>query len=201
MPDPSPDELARLLWERGVAEANRPPVHQTEADVAPLSGMLAMGRAGDNIRKNAPLFLDTAPSRIAQALHRAATLQTPYAGPGLRKEDYTDDPEAKQPIEPMINDAGNVAEIISMGSLPSIAMRGAERSALGIGVPPKLNAPSRFDRQHFIEATMQSPEAVADYARKAGMSDAQVKSEIYLAGDSNKTSEARFQRYLDAKSR
>lgn len=101
--------------------------------------MLAMGRAGDDLRNNAPLLMDTAPGRVARAIGRAATGNTPYVGPGLRREDYTDDPEARQPIEPMINDAMNVADVMSLGSLPSVALKGAQRGALGIGVPPKVS--------------------------------------------------------------
>jgi hypothetical protein len=57
-----------------------------------------------------------------------------------------------------------------------------------------------FDRQSFIEATMKGPQETAEYARSANMTDEQVRAEIYKAGDSNQTSEARYQRYLAAKS-
>ncbi len=139
----SAEELARLLQAGDMSEAVNisnavPRGDEPPAAKADMGGLLGIGRAGDSIRANAHLLGDTSVGRIAQSLARAVTGKTPYAGPGLRREDYTDDPEARQPIEPMINDMGNVADVMSMGSLPLVAMRGAERSALGIGVPPRM---------------------------------------------------------------
>ncbi len=139
----SPEELAHLLRAGDMSEAVNisnavPRGDGPMAAKADMGGLLGIGRAGDSIRANVHLLGDTSVGRIAQSLVRAITGKTPYAGPGLRREDYTDDPEAKQPIEPMINDMGNVADVMSMGSLPSVAMRGAQRSALGIGIPPKV---------------------------------------------------------------
>lgn len=141
MADQAP--LSSLLggeWQRGVDQANqfgqRPQASPSDPSIPLL--LLAMGQAGDTLKKNAPLLAETAPGRIAKSLMRFASGGTPYAGPGLRREDYSDDPEARQPVEPMINDAMNAADVMSMGSLPVAAMRGVEPGALGIGVPSTI---------------------------------------------------------------
>lgn len=115
-------------WDQGVDDARRFAATDTP-DVLPddpRAALLAasMGRAGDTLKKNAPLLMDTGPGRISQALGRVASGNTPYAGPGLRREDYTDDPSAPQPVEPMLNDAMNVADVMSMGAMP-MAAKGA----------------------------------------------------------------------------
>jgi hypothetical protein len=140
--------LARLLmaqggegdpWQRGVEAANQAgTMMPTPPDPRASTMLMGMGRAGDDIRKNAPLLADTGPGRIAQALVRVSTGQTPIPPHGMRREDYSDDPNAPQPIGPLVNDAMNVADVMSMGSLPAVAMRGAQRGALGIGIPPKM---------------------------------------------------------------
>jgi hypothetical protein len=125
-------------WQAGVDAANRAgTMRLSPVDTGPSDSLMGIGRAGDTLRKNAPLLADTGPGRIAQAIGRVVTGQTPIPPHGMRREDYTDDPNAPQPIEPLVNDAMNVADVMSMGSLPAVAMRGAQRGALGVGVPPK----------------------------------------------------------------
>ncbi len=166
----SPEELAHLLRAGDMSEAVNisnvvPRGNEPPATKAQMGGLLEIGKAGDSIRANAHLLGDTSVGRIAQSLARAITGKTPYAGPGLRREDYTDDPEARQPIEPMINDMGNVADVMSMGSLPAVAIRGAQRNALGIGIPPKMEGVGitfRTTEKHPANSNVSQAEVIAD---------------------------------------
>jgi hypothetical protein len=112
-------------WQAGVDAANRAgTMRPSPVDTSTPDAMMSIGRAGDTLRKNAPLLADTGPGRIAQALTRVVTGQTPIPPHGMRREDYTDDPNAPQPIEPLVNDAMNVADVMSLGSMP-MATKGA----------------------------------------------------------------------------
>lgn len=58
---------------------------------------------------------------------------------GLRREDFTDDPNAPDPNEHLTRGAVSLADAMSMGSMPVAAISGAEHGAFGIGVPPKIH--------------------------------------------------------------
>jgi hypothetical protein len=60
-------------------------------------------------------------------------------------------------------------------------------------------AATPVDKNDFIAALVKGPEATAGFARARGMTDEQVKASIFEHGDSQATSQQRYDRYLAAK--
>jgi hypothetical protein len=142
-----------------------------------------------------------APSAAATAGVNVGEMD-PTLGPALRGEPIQEpaarapEPVAEPVAEPPARQPEPAAEAATRA--PDETLRSPSPEA---APRPAVEAPNpkAVQEQAFIEALAKGPEATAEHARATGMSDEQVRAQIYERGDSNPTSEARYQRYLAAK--
>lgn len=194
MPNETPEQqLARLLMAQGsgaapamppqaLAQALGRPQVQNTFDPQPVDPNTPSGErplVGGGLQNALDMLAQSGPAQKAQTYARALMDAARHPGDaysgrepaylGLRREDFSDDPNAPQPNARAIASGVTLGDVMSMGSMPVAAMAGAERGALGVGVPPKTPLDWRqFTKMGRLEQTADAAHAAIQDALKAG---------------------------------